>query len=369
VRGALVIVLIAGPARAERVIDRTSSWDSAGARIYTDVVIERDDGTLVSERVPGGVVGDVGMVQFHSTVGTRRLPLLLGFVPSRTRAGTSLHWEAGCVIVTPDRPGTTHIDGGREFDVIRECASHWDQMTSDCGYLKINVGAPQSLEVAYDGVNMIKFREDDWCPPAREACEEPSCYDSSAAGVTTVFYIDRQNDPSDGEIIDADVEINAKDFAIFDQGVTRAPGGTPADLANTLTHELGHLVGLDHNCSENPSQPALDQNGNPAPGCDRGSAPLDVVDATMYAYQDPPETGLPETKKATLEQDDIDAFCAAYPIAEDPGFCRATIVRPAFIGGCTCKQCAVAGPGARRAAPAAALLLALGALLLRRRKV
>jgi MYXO-CTERM domain-containing protein len=319
--------------------------------------------------VPGGVVGDVGMVQWHSIVGSQRLPLLLGYVPSRTRAGTPLHWEASCTIVTPAADGTTHIDGLREMDVIRECASHWEQMTAGCGYLKINVGAPQNLEVAYDGVNMIKFREDRWCPPAREACEEPTCYDPAAAGVTTVFYIDRMGDPKDGTIMDADVELNGVDFAIQDQGVTQASSRTPADLANTLTHELGHLVGLDHNCTERPDRPAIDQNGDVAPSCDRGSAPQEILDATMYAYQEPPEAGVPETKKATLEQDDIDAFCAAYPIAADPGTCRATVLRPAFIGGCTCKQCSVADGDARRAAPAAALLALAVLIFLRRPRV
>ena len=41
-------------------------------------------------------------------------------------------------------------------------------------------------------------------------------------------------------------------------------------------------------------------------------------EATMYSYQ---ECG--EVSKASPEPDDIDGMCAIYPIADDPGECRA----------------------------------------------
>ena len=44
----------------------------------------------------------------------------------------------------------------------------------------------------------------------------------------------------------------------------------------------------------------------------------------MFAFQDPGET-----KKATLEQDDIDGVCAIYPPGTDPGSAsRSGIIGP-----------------------------------------
>jgi len=79
-----------------------------------------------------------------------------------------------------------------------------------------------------------------------------------------------------GEIVDADIEINAGQYT-FSSGEP-APGSI--DLLNTLTHEAGHFLGMDHSVHN---------------------------EATMYA-QAPPE----ETKKRSLEQDDIDGACFLY---------------------------------------------------------
>jgi hypothetical protein len=88
---------------------------------------------------------------------------------------------------------------------------------------------------------------------------------------TTVTY-----DTDTGEIFDADIELNHayNEFTTGDTDVVY-------DLESIVTHEIGHFIGLDHT--------------------------LDVV-ATMNAgYQQG------TTELRTLEYDDIDAVCAAYP--------------------------------------------------------
>ena len=53
-----------------------------------------------------------------------------------------------------------------------------------------------------------------------------------------------------GRILDADVEMNNFNFAFTVDGTApaTAAGRPVADVQNTLTHELGHLLGLDHTC-------------------------------------------------------------------------------------------------------------------------
>jgi MYXO-CTERM domain-containing protein len=106
---------------------------------------------------------------------------------------------------------------------------------------------------------------------------------------------------------------------------------TPADFQNALTHELGHVVGLDHNCyttndgqarlNDNTGTPELDCYGNPPP-------PDAVTAATMY-----PSVLLTDTQRRDLSADDVQGVCEIYPHAHD-------VCPPSPEGGCS-----VASPG------------------------
>ena len=80
-----------------------------------------------------------------------------------------------------------------------------------------------------------------------------------------------------GEINSYSLEINDERFRF-----TTTVRPRSYDIENTITHELGHVLGLDH-----PDD--------------------DLKDATMYAKA---LTG--ETKKRTLETDDIEGLCNLY---------------------------------------------------------
>jgi hypothetical protein len=81
----------------------------------------------------------------------------------------------------------------------------------------------------------------------------------------------------------ADITLNGQGFAF-----TTAPtGATAADVQNTVTHEVGHLLGFDH---------------SPDP------------ESTMFA-----DAPLGETKKRDLTADDAQGLCDVYPLGHEPG--------------------------------------------------
>jgi hypothetical protein len=169
---------------------------------------------------------------------------------------------------------------------------------------------------------------------------QPGCATRSVVALTSVLY-----DPADGRILNADIELNAWDGTLATSGT---PFATPPangwyftcatppdaqgcqdrgdcctrygqdgcygiDLQNTVTHEVGHVLGLAHS---------------------------DVQGATMAAT-----TGAGEISKRTLAPDDLAGICAVYQVRN---------------GGCAC--------GAGGGAGAVSLLVAALALRPRRRR-
>jgi|CXWL01.1.fsa_nt_gi hypothetical protein len=98
-----------------------------------------------------------------------------------------------------------------------------------------------------------------------------------SAIATTVLTIDKLSHA----VIDADIALNAVSKAFAVLADTSNPGGTMHDLQNTLTHEIGHALGLAHN-------PELE-------------------DAVMY-----PTAPAGEVSKRKLSGDDIEALVDLY---------------------------------------------------------
>jgi hypothetical protein len=254
-------------------------------------------------------------------------PRAHAYVRSRSAAGTPTQWAANCVFIQPDSTGSPDLDPTATFAAIQASMQIWRTATQSCGYLVFNYVNPAALEAHFDGINTIKFRTDRWCHPD-DAQSHDICYSAAAAGITTVFYIDRAGSAEDGRILDADVELNDINFT-FDfvdpmTGPTKMPrpNTSIADFENTLVHELGHVQGLDHTCKDSATPPnEVDDTGKPPPDCTKLDqlSPADrakITEATMYNSATPGET-----KKRSPETDDIDGICNAYPIAKDPKKC------------------------------------------------
>lgn len=105
-------------------------------------------------------------------------------------------------------------------------------------------------------------------------------YDAAVIAVTTSAF-----DTRTGEIFDADIELNDThfDFLVAEDGCRKSDGSM--DLRNTVTHEAGHFIGLDH--------PPVQAR---------------YADATMFA-----SAPACEVQKQTLASDDIEGLCDIYP--------------------------------------------------------
>ncbi len=135
----------------------------------------------------------------------------------------------------------------------------FDEGAVDCDKVEYNSAAPNQ--------HVIIFRDDGW----------PYDDSSNTLGLTTVTY-----DTTDGEIYDADMELNSRDYDLV--VTSPAPSGA-YDLASVITHEAGHFLGLAHSAD---------------------------ATAVMYAHYQP--------GASTPTTDDIEGICTIYP----PGGQRAT---------------------------------------------
>jgi MYXO-CTERM domain-containing protein len=187
-----------------------------------------------------------------------------------------------------------------------------------------------------DGVNLVVFRGK-LCsdvPCAGNACATANnCWDHGATGtiaLTTVTFV-----ASTGQIVDADMEVYGWNGSTG--GATGLPTGyyltcatptSPAcarppygltgcnyiDVGNIVTHEAGHMLGLDHTCTY------------PAPynSCPSGGT---TMDPTMLPG---------ETSKRVLSADDKNGVCTIYPAGAATVTCSATPPpEPAKSGGCS----------------------------------
>src|SRR5262245_27842464 len=232
------------------------------------------------------------------------------YVRYKAANGSMFRWSQTCVpmVVFPkdleSMMTTAEIEGA-----INTSATAWSARANACTYLDISVvsSSDTTPRAVNDNRNNVIFRDTSWCKQtAKGGCDPAVPYDPAALALTSVSA-----STSSGIIRDADIEVNAFHFSWTDLVAhPELEGGAYHDLQNAVTHEMGHVIGLDHTCYLQPPAP-LDQNNNPIPDCT--NAPPDVLATTMFPSANPGDID-----KRTLAPDDIQGVCEIYPKAQDP---------------------------------------------------
>jgi hypothetical protein len=177
--------------------------------------------------------------------------------------------------------------------------------------------------VGLDGVNLVVFRSgqcaavsaSDPCWSSPGACATKyDCWehDISIIGLTTTTF-----DTATGEILDSDVEINGwgggSTVSTSNEYLTcvaavpacTGPGQSSCvweDVGGAVTHEAGHVLGLDHTCQYPPPYDSCTSPGF-------GSHTMD------------PYGTAGSTSKRVLSQDDVAGVCAIYPVGGPTATC------------------------------------------------
>lgn len=192
--------------------------------------------------------------------------------------------QAGYVI---NERGTQNSDAPRGWsrqleDVVVSSFNQWNQVRCP--------GAPahdacSDMLLIYEGTtpnDVVEFNQRDLRANQNLVVWRDTGWDRVASRMTFALTSVTYN-PQTGQIVDADIEINSENYML---NVVDPVEANYADLKNTLVHEVGHFIGLDHS---------------------------QLRGATMY-----PNAALGETGKRVLHDDDIDGLCASYP----PSFVR-----------------------------------------------
>jgi len=187
-----------------------------------------------------------------------------------------VHWPQRVLPFVINEEGSDDFEQGADGkiseelqQVIRLSFNAWYEV--DCAYLEFRYdGLTSDRTVGFtrgeDNSNIVMWTED-W----------PYGGATTAYALTSVTF-----DTKTGIIADADIELNGDQFSFTNEDEEAA---TLVDVRNTLTHEVGHFIGLDHS---------------------------PIEDATMYARA--PEG---ELIKRSLHEDDIEGLCDIYPLDDD----------------------------------------------------
>lgn len=184
-------------------------------------------------------------------------------------AALPLAWPVLRVPYVVDAAGSADVPGTSAFEAVDASFATW--AAPACTAIRFRSdGTVANVPIGYSltgsNVNAVKWIESGWTQSAQ------------AIAVTFATF-----DCSTGDIVDADILLNGEGFAFT---TAPGPGLAAADVQNTVTHEVGHLLGFDHDPDS---------------------------ESTMYA-----NSSLGETKKRDLTADDIAGVCDVYPSGGPP---------------------------------------------------
>lgn len=225
-------------------------------------------------------------------VATGALPARAFLCTRASAEGPSLAWGTRDVVLRPSAEPASEVRSEEVSEALRAAGAAWSAPA--CSDFRFWLGeTTDESRVGFDwqagsaasvNQNIVIFRR------GRAVSERDAwLHPMGAIAITTVTYV-RAN----GRIVDADIEMNDAGFVFSACDPDEIGCRVQHDLANTLTHELGHVLGLDHPPSSQPS----------------------AAEATMFSVSSPGDLA-----KRDLAEDDIAGLCTIYPADAPMGEC------------------------------------------------
>ncbi|MBK7858508.1 MAG: matrixin [Archangiaceae bacterium] len=196
------------------------------------------------------------------------------YVRSRVRPATPsdhcLYWtENSSLTWKANVKGNDETVGDTEFDAFRRSFAEWNAQLAGCGSLtwvegertsSRDIGWKEDAAAINENILLFRTQKCSDVVPLSDSCwndendaddcgNKFDCWEHQAAAIalTTTTY-----DPHSGRILDADIELNVPGFIFttVDAPVCLNRNFSQScvawDVQNTVTHEVGHMMGLDH---------------------------------------------------------------------------------------------------------------------------